>query len=126
MMTNLLSKLRRCRSGAGALEFALVVPAFIMLVVGGFYAAMMIFTVASMHFAVEDGARCASVRTTVCADAPSTVAFTKGRYFGSAVQPVFAYSATGCGHTVTGTVTYVFDLGLVKTNVPLSASACFP
>jgi TadE-like protein len=116
----------RCRLGAGALEFALVLPAFILMVVGGIHAALMVFTVASMHFAVEDGARCASVQTTVCADAPSTVAFTKAHYFGPSAPPAFAYSATGCGHTVNAAVTYVFNVGLAQRNVPLTASACFP
>jgi Flp pilus assembly protein TadG len=117
----------RCRLGAAAAEFALVLPAFILMVVGGIYAALMVFTAASLHFAVEDGARCASVQTTVCTDTPSTVAFTQAHYSGpSAPPPTFTYSATGCGHTMTGTVTYVFDVGLAKSNVPLSASACFP
>ena len=119
-------KLAACRRGAGALEFALVVPAFFVMVVGGIYCAAMVFTVASMHYAVEAGARCASVQTAVCADAPSTVAYTQAHFFSPSGTPTFTYSATGCGHTVTGTVTYVFDMGLTKSNVPLSASACFP
>jgi hypothetical protein len=54
------------------------------------------------------------------------VAFTKTRYFGPSAPPTFTYSATGCGHTVTGNLTFAFDLGLAKSDVPLSASACFP
>lgn len=121
-----LPNLALCRLGAGALEFALVLPAFILMVVGGIYAALLVFTAASMHFAVEDGARCASVQTTVCADAASTVAFTKAHYFGPSAPPTFTYSATGCGHTVNGNMTYVFNVGVAKSNVPLRASACFP
>jgi Flp pilus assembly protein TadG len=121
-----LLKFARCRLGASALEFALVLPAFLLLVVGGINAALMVFTLASMHFAVEAGARCASVQTTVCVDAPSTVAFTQAKDFSPAAQPTFTYSTAGCGHTVTGTATFVFNIGLAQTNVPLSASACFP
>ena len=58
----------RARDGAAAVEFAITASAFIVMVMGGFYAAIMFFVATSMQFAVEAGARCASINTTVCAD----------------------------------------------------------
>lgn len=121
-----LRAFRRRTDGGAALEFALVLPAFIMMIVGGIFAANAVFTVSAMHFAVEDGARCASVQTTVCTDSASTVAFTQTHYAGPAVSPTFSYSTGGCGHTVSGTVTYNLDIGTRKISVPLSTSSCYP
>ena len=45
----------------------------------------------SMHYAVEEGARCASVRKTVCSDEDTTIAYTKAHYFGPSGVPTFAY-----------------------------------
>ena len=52
-------------SGSSAVEFAVVGPVFLMLVIGMMYGCLMIFSTASLHYAVEEGARCASIRTTV-------------------------------------------------------------
>jgi Flp pilus assembly protein TadG len=72
----LLKRWRRHQSGSAAVEFAMVIPAFICLIVGSLYATMMISTLASLHYAVEQGARCASVTSTVCSDSTSTASFT--------------------------------------------------
>jgi Flp pilus assembly protein TadG len=121
-----LRRLGGCRKGATALEFAIILPAFVMLIVGGTFSAGLVFTLTAMHFAVEDGARCASVQTTVCSSSSSTVSYTQSRYMGPPISPTFTYSATGCGHTVTGTVTYALNVGLTAFSIPLSASACHP
>jgi Flp pilus assembly protein TadG len=121
-----LLKLRGCRKGGAALEFALVLPAFVMLIVGGIFTGDLVFTVSAMHYAVEDGARCASIQSTVCTDSTATVAFTTNHYAGPAVSPTFTYSSSGCGHTVTGTVTYDLDLGTMHKSIPISTSSCYP
>jgi Flp pilus assembly protein TadG len=123
----LLQRWRRQRSGSAAVEFAMVAPAFICLIVGAMYVTMMISALASLHYAVEQGARCASVSSTVCSDAASTASFTRAHYQGpSLINPQFNYSTNGCGHTVTGTAMVTLDLGVSRANVPVSASACFP
>jgi Flp pilus assembly protein TadG len=68
--------------GTTAIEFAIVGPVFIMAVIGIIYLCMCLSVVGSMHYAVEEGARCASVKTTVCTDQTSTVAYTQTHYFG--------------------------------------------
>ena len=123
----LLRRWRRQDSGGAAVEFAMVAPAFVCLIVGCMYAATLMSTVASLHYAVEAGARCASVTSDVCSDATSTTSFTQAHYQGpSLINAQFNYSASGCGHTVTGTASVTLDLGVSRTNIPVSASACFP
>jgi hypothetical protein len=72
----------RSNCGATAVEFALIAPALVTVVVGTFYLCMALYLVASMHFAVEDGARCASVNSTTCGSAGAIVTYTQSRYFG--------------------------------------------
>lgn len=113
--------------GTTAVEFAMVGPIFIALVIGTFYLCLCLFAIGSVHYAVEAGARCASVRTTQCTDATSTLAYTKSQYFGPSSTPTFTYNATAtCGHAVSGSLNYVVELGLETFTVPITATACYP
>jgi Flp pilus assembly pilin Flp len=119
--------------GTTAIEFAIVAPVFILLVIGILYLCMCLSVVNSMHYAVEEGARCASVRTPLqCTDNVTTIAYTQSRYYGPSSLPKFDYDspafAAACpnGHSVSGQLTYVVDLGLKQITVPISATACFP
>ena len=115
----------REQRGTTAVEFALVSPVFIAMVLGLLALCLSLFLVGSLHYSVEEAARCASVRTTVCKDASTTVAFAQSRYFGPST-PTFSYAASACGNSVTGSINYVAQFGLTQITVPVSASACFP
>ena len=112
-------------SGSSAVEFAFVGPVFLMLVIGMMYGCLMIFSTASLHYAVEEGARCASIRTTVCTDSASTISYTQTAYNGPDA-PTFTYATPACGHAVTGTTTFNFNMAVKSWSVPLSATACYP
>jgi Flp pilus assembly protein TadG len=122
----LLKSLRRDQRGTTAVEFAIIAPVFILLLIGTIAVCFALFLVGSLHFAVEDGARCASVKTTICADAATTVAYTQSRYLGPNVAPTFTYAAASCGNSVTGSITYTMDVGLKQFVIPITATACFP
>jgi Flp pilus assembly protein TadG len=111
--------------GTTAVEFAMVAPIFIALVIGILYLCLCLFLIGSLHYAVEEGARCASVRTTVCKDASTTVAYVQSRYFGPS-SPTFTYAAAACGNSVSGSINYVAQLGLTQFTIPIAATACFP
>jgi Flp pilus assembly protein TadG len=125
-MGRFLRRFRRDRRGGAALEYAIILPAFITLVVGALCAGQLGFAVNSLHYAVQDAARCAAVKTTVCTSSTSTVTYAEGRYSGPQISPNFSYSTGGCGHTVSVTATYPIMLAAATVNVPLSASACYP
>ena len=114
------------RSGATAVEFALVLPVFATMLLGIFAVSSLAFAANSLHFAVEEAARRAAVKTTVCGDAAATRAYAATRYVGPRITPVFTYSQTACGHTVTASATFDLDLVPELANVPLSATACYP
>jgi Flp pilus assembly protein TadG len=113
--------------GTTAVEFAIVGPVFILLVIGTLYMCMALFTVGSLHYAVEEGARCASVKSTLCTNASTTLAYTQSHYFGPGTTPTFTYAAaTACGQSVSASLNYTMNLGLSQFTIPISATACFP
>jgi Flp pilus assembly protein TadG len=133
IVRNFLKSLRGDQQGTTAVEFAIIAPVFIALVVGTMALCVGLFLIGSLHFAVEDGARCASVKTTICSDEASTVAYTQSRYFGPNVSPTFtcAGSTCGgatatCGNSVTGSISYSMDVGFKTFVIPIRATACFP
>ena len=125
-MRNLLKSLCQNQQGTTAVEFAIVSPVFIAMLFGVIGMCITFFLIGSLHFAVEDGARCASVKTNICSDAATTVAYTQSRYMGPNVSPTFSYADAACGKSVTGTISYSMDLGFRTFVVPISATACFP
>jgi Flp pilus assembly pilin Flp len=126
IVRNLLKSLHLDRQGTTAVEFAIVAPVLIALLVGTIALCIGLFLIGSLHFAVEDGARCASVKTTICSDAVTTVAYTQSRYFGPDVSPTFTYAAAACGNSVSASINYSMNVGFRTLVVPISATACFP
>jgi Flp pilus assembly protein TadG len=113
--------------GTTAIEFAIVGPVFILLLIGIFFLCMGLAVAGSLHYAVEEGARCASVRTMICSDNDTTITYTKNHYYGPSSMPTFNYDAAAtCGHSVSATINYTVDLGLKQITVPMTAAACFP
>lgn len=124
--------LRNDRHGAAAVEFALLAPAFLMMLVGTMMMAMMFFTNSSLHYAVEAAARCASVKSTVCTNAVTTQAVAASNYFGATATPVFTCTGrvcggtAACGNKVTGQISYTLNIGMTTIVTPLRADACYP
>jgi Flp pilus assembly protein TadG len=112
--------------GTAAVEFALVAPVFVGLAVGTFYICLCLFLTGSLHYAVEQAARCASVNTTVCSNSSAIVTYAQNNYFGPGGSPNFTYAVAGCGNSVTASMNYVLDVGLRRFTIPVSATACFP
>ena len=112
--------------GTAAIEFAIVGPIFLTLVVGMIYTCMLMFTVGSMQYAVEEAARCYSVKTTVCTDNASTATYASNAYFGPITAPNFTASVAACGHRVNAATDFTFNSGLGTFVVPITATSCFP
>ena len=124
---NRLKAIYRNQEGTTAVEFAIIAPVFLLLIFGTIGLCFALFLVGSLHFAVEDGARCASVKTTICSDQATTIAYTQSRYMGPNVSPNFTYTAgASCGNSVSATVTYSMNIGFRTFVIPISATACFP
>jgi Flp pilus assembly protein TadG len=112
--------------GTAAVEFAIVGPIFLTLTVGMIYVCMLMFTVGSMQYAVEEGARCYSVKTTVCTDNASAATYARNAYYGPITTPNFTASVVACGHRVNASTDFTFNSGLGTFAVPITATSCFP
>ena len=126
IVRNPLKSLRNDEQGTTAVEFAIIAPVFIALLIGTMALCLALLLVGSLHFAVEDGARCASVKTTICSDGPTTIAYTQSRYLGPNVSPTFTFAAAPCGNSVSASINYSMNVGFRTFVVPISATACFP
>jgi Flp pilus assembly protein TadG len=114
------------QQGTTAVEFAIIAPVFIALLIGTIALCIGLFLIGSLHYAVEEGARCASVKTTICSDAATTVAYAQNHYFGPDVSPTFTYAAATCGNSVSASISYSMNVGFRTFVIPIAATACFP
>ena len=112
--------------GAAAVEFALVAPCVVMLLVGIMSLSLMMLSIGSMHSAAEAAARCASAMPTVCSSQATIVAYANSSYLGAVITPTFTYTVAACGNQVSATATYTLDVGMFQRSIPLSATSCFP
>ena len=125
-MLNPAKSLRFDERGTTALEFAIVAPILIGLLIGTITLCVDLFLIGSMHYAVEQGARCASIKTTVCTDEAAIIAYARNSYFGPGATPSFSYTAAACGNSVSASFSYTINVGFSTYTIPISATACYP
>ena len=121
-----LARFRRDRSGGTAVEFALVLPAFVMLVLGVISAGQLAHATNSLHYAVEEAARCWAVNATLCPNNSAAEAYAQSKYLGPRVEPEFVASTIGCGRTVTANGVFQLHAAIATFAVPITAQACYP
>lgn len=115
----------RDEHGGSVVEFALVLPIFLMLLLGTIHAALLMFAVSSLHYAVEEAARCSAVNAVDCATSVATAAFAEAQYRGPDVDAQFVAADAACGREVRVTGSFVLHAGVGHWNVPVAARACF-
>jgi Flp pilus assembly protein TadG len=121
-----VESLRASETGTTAVEFAIIAPVFIALLIATLAFCLGLFLIGSLHYAVEEGARCASVKTTICPDSATTIAYAQSHYYGPNLSPTFTYAAAACGKSVSASINYSMDVGFRTFVLPISATACFP
>jgi Flp pilus assembly protein TadG len=124
---NRFKALRLNEQGTTAVEFAIIAPVFIAMLVGTIALCVALFLVGSLHFAVEDAARCASVKTTICPDSATTITYAQNHYYGPNVSPTFNPPVdAACGKSMSASISYSMNVGFRTFVIPVSATACFP
>jgi Flp pilus assembly protein TadG len=121
-----LRRLARDERGVTAVEYGFVFPVFALMLLGGIWASLLVFSVDSLDLAVQSAARCMAVDANNCGTPSATQTYAQSRYAGPNISPVFTATATGCGHTVTAQANYDMKVLPGFAAVPLSVSACYP
>ena len=127
----------RGEQGAGAAEFALLLPALMFLMFGTINLFLLVYSAVNLHSATEGAARYASVTTAGGGSPTQSTVNTYGtsHYVGPNIGAAFTYtaptgSAGGCtsttGYNVTGRGTYRMYYGFGFQSITLNSAACFP
>jgi Flp pilus assembly protein TadG len=122
------------RRGATAVEYAIVLPVFLMFVLGLIDCSRLIWSYATLSRAAEDAARCAVVNTVSCGSATDITTYAAGQAWGLGAAPVFTVTSPtpACGQQVNGTLTFTFIIPWFYGTEPvgnamtLNATACYP
>lgn len=120
--------------GSTVAEFALLLPAFLLVVLGIMHLCLMMFASSQLDAATEYTARCRVTSTSSnYASSPCwTDALAKQKFYaiyhGPTAQPVVTIdtpASPACGLRVLATTTYNINAAFFRQAVPLSATACF-
>jgi Flp pilus assembly protein TadG len=114
--------------GSSLIEFALLVPVFLMVIVGLMGAGGLMWAQFGLQHGAEMAARCASVNATTCGTTANIKTYAANQTYG--VNPptsAFTVSTPSCGKQVVASYSYqllALDFGLPA--ITLSAKSCFP
>lgn len=114
-------------AGNALVQFALVIPAFVMLIFGVIEIGRGLWLQNALHYATEQAARCASVNSSVCGDNSSVGSY--GASVSGANIPAAAFSLDDtqiCGNLVKAQYTINLNIPYRPMTWTLSAQSCFP
>ncbi len=114
--------------GNPAVEMALVLPVFLALIYGVIEFGRVLWTLSTLHYAVEEAARCASINTTTCGTSTQIKAYAAARASTIGVATsVFTPTTVACGHKVAASYVFPFAVsGFMPYTITLTAQSCFP
>ena len=126
--------------GASTVEFVLVMPLLAVLLMGTIYTCFMMYATATLHYTVENAARCYAVNYVFganaarCGTAAATQTYALSTYRGPAMTPALTTSSfvvtddSTCHGKKVEVINagYRLRTGILTVSVPITASACFP
>jgi Flp pilus assembly protein TadG len=122
------ASLCRARLGATAVEFAFVLPAFVLVVFGIEEVGRLFWTQGALQYAVEQAARCAAVNSATCGTSAQIKAYAASQTPGMTISSSdFTASSPSCGHQVQASYAFTSLVPqLVPLSVTLSVQSCHP
>ena len=118
--------------GASSAEFALVLFPFMGLVFAFIGMGFLLYANSTLQWAVQDAARCAAIKTTICDNLADTQTYANQHYSGPNIAvrfTAYAKDNTHCGphgYAVQGTAIFPLRTGLYNRDITLQAEACYP
>ena len=99
----------RGAGGSLAVEYAIVLPALLMFLLGLIDTGRLLWTYTTLSRAVAAGSRCASVDTIDCPTASAVKSYAAGQAWGLGLaSSAFTVTTPACGTQVQGTMTFQF------------------
>lgn len=116
------------RRGNAALEFAFLMPVFLVLFLGIMEFDRFLWTQTTLQHAVEAAARYAAINYPACSNSSQTQSYAAGEVFGQSVATsAFTLTCGACGTQVTGQVNFTFVVpAFFPYNITLNAQSCYP
>lgn len=113
------------RSGAAAVEMALVLPVLTLLLIGLIQCALVLSTQFTLDYATQQAARCMSIG--VCPDDSSTASYAASLTapFGVPAKD-FTASAQSCGKQVSASYRFTLIIPMLSWSPTLTSETCFP
>ena len=114
------------QSGTSAVEFALIAPAMLTMVIGCMEVGRLIWVAGALNYAVGEAARCASVTPSVCGTATQITTYASKKIPAN-IAPASAFTSTSpsCGHQVSASLSYPFTvMHMYSQTITLTAKAC--
>ena len=116
------------RDGAAAVELALLLPVFLVFLLGICEFGRALWTQSALQYAVEAAARCAAVNTTTCGTTSATQTYAAGQVNGITIPSTdFNVTSPSCGIQVS--ISYAFTLlvpKLIPWSMTINAQSCHP
>ena len=119
-------RLSSCRRGSAAVESAFILPVLLLVLLGIFELGRIAWTQSSLTFAVQEAARCASVRPDLCGTSAATASYAAKRAAGLSIPAsAFTLTTAPCGKQVRAEVDHRIILYPIFRAAPkLSAQHC--
>lgn len=114
--------------GTTAVEFAVLAPVFVLMLLGIFEFGRALWTQASLQYATQRAARCAAVNTSTCDNASDTASYAAAQVLGITVPASdFTVSTPSCGHKIAASLPFRFVVSRLFTySITLTAQSCYP
>jgi len=115
-------------SGTAAIELAMTMPVFLMLLFGAVEFGLLMWTKLGLQHGVEMAARCATINTSTCSSSSSIQSYALAQAYGLSVPTsTFTVSTPSCGNQVQASYQFNFVttyMGMPKLTI--TAKSCFP
>lgn len=122
----LLPRLARASDGAAAVEFAIIAPALLLLLLGIIETARGLWMQNALNYSVEQAARCAAIDKNNCgspAQVQTYAATVSGTDFGAST---FTVATAACGNLVSASYPIQLHIPYVSSAPTLGAQSCYP
>jgi Flp pilus assembly protein TadG len=123
-----LSFLWKERRGNAALEFAFLLPVFLVMFLGIMEFGRLLWTQTTLQHAVEAAARYAAINYPSCTSSSQTQSYAAAEVFGQSVATsAFTLTCGTCGTQVKAQVNFAFVVpSLFPYTITLNAQSCYP